>query len=104
MKQLGDGVFSGTSSALRIQYSGDCLPVAIRLACAYPEQAVGLTLERLIILYAKSPVKEGGLLKASENDAISDVEVAKLDGIQKAYSQAIVQLLIWLTKVGLLVE
>ena len=51
-----------------------------------------------MILYAKSPVKEGGLLKASGNDTVSDVEVAKLEQIQKVYSQAIVQLLNWLTE------
>merc|ERR1712013_672111 len=87
-----------------VDMQGHDLKKAIRIKNLYPRATPMLTMNRLVSMYAKSPLTAAQL----ENAAHSDVGVTeedwaearlgdlqRLEGIQKAYADSIFNLLHW---------
>lgn len=99
LKKLGNGAFYEAANTLRIEYAGCCLPVAIRLACAYPKRQIPeLTLERRVFLYAFRPIGDQNLLQSKEEGESAELESRLLDEIRRAHREASQNLLLWLTR------
>ena len=93
-----------------VDMQGHDLKKAIRLKNLYPRATPRLTMDRLVSMYAKSPLTAAQLENVAQSDeSVTEGDWAdarlgdlqRLEGIQKAYAGAIFNLLYWYAGNGL---
>merc|ERR1712194_519913 len=96
-----------------VDMQGHDLKKAIRLKNLYPRATPRLTIDRLVSMYAKSPLTAAQLENAAQSDegvteedwaSVRLGDLQRLEGIQKAYAGSIFNLLHWYAGNGLMGE